>query len=82
MPLSGELQASRLELEAHSRKHAASVYYGDHRLICRLLGDFLAFVDARDPMLGSRLMLDGFWEAWVTLALARYIRKSRASFTS
>jgi predicted O-methyltransferase YrrM len=25
-------------------------------------------------MLGPRLVLDGFWEAWVTLALARYIR--------
>jgi FkbM family methyltransferase len=74
MHLSGELRASRLELEEHSRKHAAGVYYGDHRLLCRLLGDFLAFVDTRDLMLGPRLVLDGFWEAWVTLAIARHLR--------
>jgi FkbM family methyltransferase len=74
MPLSGKLRASRLELEAHSRKHAAGVYYGEHRLLCRLLGDFLAFVDTRDLMLAPHLALDGFWEAWVTLAIARYLR--------
>jgi len=74
MPLSGQLRASRLELEEHSRKHAAGVYYGEHRLLCRLLGDFLAFVDTRDLMLGPRLVLDGFWESWVTLAIARQLQ--------
>ncbi len=74
MALSSQLQASRLELEEFSRKSAAGVYYGDHRLLCRLLGDFLAFVDTRDLMLGPRLVLDGFWEAWVTLAVARYLQ--------
>jgi FkbM family methyltransferase len=74
MPLSSFLRASRLELEVHSRQHAAGVYYGDHRLLCRLLGDFLAFVDARDLMLGPRLVLDGFWESWVTLAIARHLQ--------
>jgi hypothetical protein len=42
--------------------------------LCRLLGDFLAFVDTRDLMLGPRLVLDGFWEAWVTLAIARHLQ--------
>jgi FkbM family methyltransferase len=74
MHLSGELRASRLELEEHSRKHAAGVYYGEHRLLCRLLGDYLAFVDTRDLMLGPRLVLVGFWESWVTLAIARHLQ--------
>jgi excisionase family DNA binding protein len=38
------------------------------------LGEYLAFVDTRGFMLGPRLVLDGFWEAGVTLALARYIQ--------
>src|SRR5581483_7164891 len=74
MPLPNHVRNSRTELEEVSRKRAAGVYYGDHRLLCRLLDDFLAFVDTRDLMLGPRLVLDGFWEAWVTLAIARHVR--------
>lgn len=74
MPLAKQILAGRAELEAYSRQHAAGVYYGEHRLLCRLLGDQLAFVDTRDLMLGPRLVLDGFWESWVTLAVARYLK--------
>jgi FkbM family methyltransferase len=42
--------------------------------LCRLLGDYLVFVDTRAPMRRLRLVLDGFWEASGTLALARYIQ--------
>lgn len=74
MALANHLVSSRFELEDVSRRRAAGVYYGEHRMLCRLLGEYLAFVDTRDFMLGPRLVLDGFWEAWVTLALARYIQ--------
>ncbi|ADV62994.1 methyltransferase FkbM family [Isosphaera pallida ATCC 43644] len=77
MALPSHVLSSRAELEEVSRKKAAGVYYGDHRLLCRLLGDFLAFVDTRDLMLGPRLVLDGFWESWVTLAVARQLRPGR-----
>ena len=63
MPLPSHGLSSRLELEDVSCRRAGGVYYGEHRMLCRLLGDFLAFVDARDLMLGPRLVLDGFWEA-------------------
>jgi FkbM family methyltransferase len=52
----------------------AGVYFSDHRLLARLLSDYLAYVDMRDLMLGPRLVLDGFWESWVTLAVARHLR--------
>jgi FkbM family methyltransferase len=74
MPLPSHVLSSRADLEEVSRRRAAGVYYGDHRLLCRLLGDFLAFVDTRDLMLGPRLVLDGFWESWVTVAIARHLR--------
>jgi FkbM family methyltransferase len=74
LPLPSHVLSSRADLEEASRRKAAGVYYGDHRLLCRLLGDYLAFVDARDLMLGPRLVLDGFWESWVTLAVARHLR--------
>lgn len=74
MGLSYPLLNSRWELEDYSRRRAAGVFYGENRMLCRLLGDYLAFVDTRDLMLAPRLVLDGFWEAWVTLALGRYIQ--------
>ncbi len=74
MGLAYHLLGSRPELEEVSRRRAAGVYYGEHRILCRLLGEYLAFVDTRDFMLGPRLVLDGYWEAWVTLALARYLQ--------
>lgn len=74
MPLPSHAISSRVDLEEVSRRKAAGVYYGDHRLLCRILGDYLAFVDTRDLMLGPRLVLDGFWESWVTLAIARHLR--------
>jgi FkbM family methyltransferase len=74
MSLAIPLLASRAELEEFCHKRVAGVYYGENRLLCRVLGDFLAFVDTRDLMLGPRLVLDGFWEAWATLTLARFIQ--------
>ena len=65
---------SRADLEEVSRRRATGVYYSEHRMLCRLLGEYLAFVDTRDLMLGPRLVLDGFWESWVTLAIARHLR--------
>ncbi len=74
MGLSYPLLNSRWELEDYSRRRAAGIFYGENRMLCRLLGDYHAFVDTHDFMLAPRLVLDGFWEAWVTLALGRYIQ--------
>jgi FkbM family methyltransferase len=74
MGLAVPLLSSRWELEDYARRRATGLFYGDTRMLCRLLGDYLAFVDTHDFMLAPRLVLDGFWEAWVTLALGRYIQ--------
>jgi FkbM family methyltransferase len=74
MGLAVPLLSSRWELEDYARRRATGHFYGDTRMLCRLLGDYLAFVDTHDFMLAPRLVADGFWEAWVTLALGRYIQ--------
>jgi FkbM family methyltransferase len=74
MGLSYPLLNSRWELEDYSRRRAAGIFYSENRMLCRLLGDYLAFVDTHDFMLAPRLVLDGFWEAWVTLAIARHLQ--------
>jgi hypothetical protein len=48
MALANHLVSNRFELEEVSRKKAAGAYYGEHRLLCRLLGDYLPCVDTRD----------------------------------
>jgi len=74
VPLPRQLFDSRSELEAFSRHLALGVYCSDHRLLCRLWGEIPFFVDTRDCIFAPRLVLDGFWEIWVTQALARYLR--------
>jgi FkbM family methyltransferase len=74
MPLPHQLTANRESLEGFSRSRAMGVPYDGGRILCRLLGEFPAFVSTNDLGLGPRLVLDGFWEAWVTLALARYVQ--------
>ncbi len=74
MPLSPHVLSSRADLEEVSRRRATGFYYGEHWMICRLLGEYRPLVDTRDFIPGPRLVVDGFWEAWMTLALARYIQ--------
>jgi FkbM family methyltransferase len=65
------LRASRHELELYCRRAAAAIAYGRHPILCRILGNWPFLVDNRDPDIAPHLLLDGYWEAWVTLALAR-----------
>jgi FkbM family methyltransferase len=78
MSLPNELTANRAELEELSRKRAMGIYWGGDKMLCRLLGTFPAFVDTDDILLSPRLVLDGFWEPWVTLAIARQVQPGMA----
>lgn len=72
----GQLLAreSRFALENWCRANASSVYLGDHKVLCRVLGKYKMLVDTRDLSLAPHLMLDGFWEMWITQAVARHVR--------
>ena len=65
---------SRRELEEHSRRHVGSAPYGDRLLLCRVLGKYPLLVDTLDATVGPRLVLDGYWEAWASLAVARFVQ--------
>lgn len=43
-------------------------------VVGRVLGKFLMYVTARDNALTPHLMLDGIWEPWVTMAIARHVK--------
>ena len=56
---------------AAARAQAKSMYLGDHTAMCKVLGKHLMYVDTRDFALAPHLMWDGFWELWITTAIAR-----------
>lgn len=72
----GELHRSdRVLSEAKIRRLCHVAYLGDHNALCRVLGRFKMFVDTRDLGLAGHLMLDGYWEMWVTEIIVSLVRE-------
>ena len=65
----------RVSNEAAIRRLCHSAYLGDHTALCRVLGRYKMYVDTRDIGIAPHLMLDGYWEMWVTEALISLVRK-------
>lgn len=49
-------------------------YVGDGTVLARVLGRFKMFLDANDAGLSPHLMLDGYWEMWLTEAIASTVK--------
>jgi FkbM family methyltransferase len=66
--------SDRATLEETARRGAQALNLANGALMCRVLTKYLMFVDPDDLGVTPRLCLDGFWESWVTTALARVLR--------
>lgn len=64
----------RARNEAVIRGLCANAYLGGDTLLCRVLGRYKMYVDAGDVGLSSHLLLDGYWEMWLTEALAEVVQ--------
>jgi len=67
---------SRAEIEQYSR-NASQVVPGpwsSGHYLCRVLGQYKLLVDRRDTSLAHCLMMDGFWEIWISMAIARFVQ--------
>jgi FkbM family methyltransferase len=62
-------------LEAAFRRQCRPVLLGPDRVLCRVLGHFKMVLDPRDSGLAPHLLLDGYWEWWVTRFLAQRVRR-------
>lgn len=60
--------------EAHIRRLCTSVFVGNGTVLSRVLGRYKMYLDADDIGLSGHLMLDGYWEMWLTEALAQVAR--------
>jgi FkbM family methyltransferase len=78
MALPEFLFADRKHIEARARRHAQTVHLAERRVICRVLAKYLMFVDPDDLGVTPRLCLDGYWESWITRAVARSIADGAA----
>jgi FkbM family methyltransferase len=64
----------RWELERRARAHCRAAYLGDRLALCRALGRYKLYIDTRDVGFGAHLLLDGFWESWLTVFIARTVK--------
>jgi FkbM family methyltransferase len=60
--------------EARVRALARAVRMGGDDALARALGRYMMVVDAGDLGLSAHLLLDGFWEMWLTEAMTRHVR--------
>jgi FkbM family methyltransferase len=60
--------------EAEIRARCQSQYLGDHELLCRCLGRYKMFIDTRDVGFAPHLIMDGYWEFWITQFMVRTIK--------
>lgn len=65
---------SRQRLEAAIRRRVQTAYLGDGIVLARVLGRHKIFLRTSDRGFACHLMLDGFWEMWLTQYLASWVR--------
>jgi FkbM family methyltransferase len=79
-PLAGRLEprclevALRADIEAAIRGLCSSAYLGGDTALCRVMGRYKMLVDTRDDDISAHLLLDGYWELWVTQVLAGLVK--------
>jgi len=61
-------------VERYSEQKCAYIPMPEDRVLCKVLGKYLMWVDAYDRGLSPHLMLRGYWEMWITTAIARYTK--------
>jgi FkbM family methyltransferase len=65
----------RHQAETAILQRVNSVYLGNHTALVRVLGRYKLYVDTRDRGFASHVLLDGFWEIWLTLFCARNVKR-------
>jgi FkbM family methyltransferase len=68
------LTSDRTALESLSFQSTQTLYLGNKTALCRVLGKYIMFVDTDDIGIAPHLCFNGYWEAWITMALARTIK--------
>jgi FkbM family methyltransferase len=65
--------ATRLTFERDSQMRSKAVYLGDGIALAQVAGRFKMYVVASDVSLAPHLMMNGYWESWISVAFARAV---------
>lgn len=63
-------------VERYSTESCTHMSCPEDTILCKVLGKYLMWVDANDEGLAPHLVLQGYWEMWVTQALARHTKSN------
>lgn len=69
-----ECLRDRASFETSSAAASQSAYLGRGIALCRVANRFKMYVPTHDVSLVPHLMLEGYWESWISVALYRLIR--------
>ena len=72
--------AQRSDFEAAVRDRIHTVPLPDGTVLCRVLGRYKMYVDAADAALAPHLMLEGFWQYWITAFLCRNLDRGETAY--
>jgi FkbM family methyltransferase len=61
-------------MEERCRALASPIYLGDRTALCRILGRYKIYCDTRDITICAHLLLEGYWEAWLSQFMARIVK--------
>jgi FkbM family methyltransferase len=64
---------NRFDLENRCHELTNPVYLGNQTALCRILGSYKLYVDTADTGFSSHVLLDGYWEMWLTIFFARHL---------
>ena len=70
----------RSDFEAAVRDRIHTVPLPDGTVLCRVLGRYKIYVDAADTSLAPHLMLEGFWQYWITAFLCRNLDQGETAY--
>lgn len=68
------LSLTAFEFETICRANTSYAYLGNNKALCRILGKYKIYVDTRDIGITPHLVMDGFWETWLTQCLSKIIK--------
>jgi hypothetical protein len=65
---------SRAAFEEACLANIHHVYVGNDTVLCKVLTKYKMYVDTKDMGIAPHLIMDGYWESWVTRLLTKIVQ--------
>jgi FkbM family methyltransferase len=73
-PSGSNPEAARIQFEKRARANSKAIYLGNNTCLCRVFGKAMMYVDTRDYGIAAHLMMSGYWESWVSVAMMNELK--------